>query len=82
MVLAYELPDDLDRVQLGRVGRQRRRAEGVGYTQLDTSGPPHLNTAQHRGGAGAIKAGQPPEGWPEKPAKLCQHEDIHLRGNL
>jgi hypothetical protein len=34
VVLAEELPDILDRVQLGRIGRQRQQAEVVGHLQL------------------------------------------------
>lgn len=51
-VVAHELPDVLDRVQLGRAGRQGQQGDVVGHGEPGGHVPARLVEHQHRVGAG------------------------------
>lgn len=56
-VLAHELPDVLDRIELGRPGRQGHEGHVVGHTQLAGEMPSGLIEQQEGVGAGRDMAG-------------------------
>ena len=51
-VVAHELPDVLDRVELGRAGRQRQKGDVVGDAEAGRDMPSCLVEDHHRMGAG------------------------------